>query len=51
MNRLDWVVVHVQNLRTSMNLGFATENAKGTAELDPVAEFTKGVEFLKNKYP
>jgi hypothetical protein len=34
-----------------MNLGFATENAKGTAELDPMDEFRKGVEFLKNEYP
>jgi Flp pilus assembly protein TadD len=34
-----------------MNLGFPTESAGGTAELDPVAEFRKGVELLKNEYP
>jgi tetratricopeptide (TPR) repeat protein len=34
-----------------MNLGFATESAKGTVELDPMDEFRKGVEFLKNEYP
>ncbi len=31
-----------------MNLGFATES---TAELNPMDEFRKGVEFLKNEYP
>ena len=34
-----------------MNLGFATESAKGTAEFNPMEEFRKGVEFLKNGYP
>jgi Flp pilus assembly protein TadD len=34
-----------------MNLGFPTETAKGTAELDPVAEFRQGVELLMNEYP
>lgn len=34
-----------------MNLGFATERAAGTAELTPMDEFRKGVEFLKNEYP
>jgi tetratricopeptide (TPR) repeat protein len=34
-----------------MNLGFATESAKGTVEFDPMDEFRKGVEFLKNEYP
>lgn len=34
-----------------MNLGFAKDSAKGTAELDPMDEFRKGVELLKNEYP
>ena len=34
-----------------MNLGFAKEIAKGTAELDPMAEFRAGIELLKNEYP
>jgi tetratricopeptide (TPR) repeat protein len=34
-----------------MNLGFATERTKGAAELDPMVEFRKGVELLKNEYP
>jgi tetratricopeptide (TPR) repeat protein len=34
-----------------MNIGFATEKAKGTTELDPMVEFKKGVELLKNEYP
>ncbi len=34
-----------------MNLGFATERITGTVELDPVDEFRKGVELLKNEYP
>ena len=34
-----------------MNLGFATERTAGTAEFDPMDEFRKGVEFLKNEYP
>jgi Flp pilus assembly protein TadD len=34
-----------------MNLGFPTESATGTAELDPVAEFRQGVELLMNEYP
>src|SRR5229473_4197606 len=34
-----------------MNLGFAKKSAKGTAELDPLAEFKEGVKLLKNEYP
>jgi tetratricopeptide (TPR) repeat protein len=34
-----------------MNLGFATERTKGLVELDPMIEFRKGVELLKNEYP
>jgi Flp pilus assembly protein TadD len=34
-----------------MNLGIATERTTGTVELDPVDEFRKGVELLKNEYP
>jgi tetratricopeptide (TPR) repeat protein len=34
-----------------MNLGFATERTKGALALDPMAEFRKGVELLKNEYP
>src|SRR3984893_13917071 len=34
-----------------MNVGFAPERTKGTVELDPMVEFRKGVELLKNEYP
>src|SRR2546421_9414883 len=34
-----------------MNLGFGKETAKGTTELDPMAEFREGIELLKNEYP
>jgi hypothetical protein len=34
-----------------MNLGIATERTKGIAELEPMVEFRKGVELLKNEYP
>src|SRR5258708_12895152 len=34
-----------------MNLGFAKKSAKGTAELDPMAEFKEGVKLLKDEYP
>jgi tetratricopeptide (TPR) repeat protein len=34
-----------------MKLGFATERTADTAELDPMNEFRKGVELLKNEYP
>src|SRR5712664_559911 len=34
-----------------MNLGFAKKSVKGTAELDPMAEFREGVKLLKNEYP
>jgi tetratricopeptide (TPR) repeat protein len=34
-----------------MNPGFATERTKSTAQLDPMVEFRKGVELLKNEYP
>jgi tetratricopeptide (TPR) repeat protein len=34
-----------------MNLGFATQRAPGTLEFDPMVEFRKGVELLKNEYP
>jgi tetratricopeptide (TPR) repeat protein len=34
-----------------MNLGLATERAKGTLEFDPMVEFRQGVELLKNEYP
>jgi tetratricopeptide (TPR) repeat protein len=34
-----------------MNLGFLTESTAGTAECDPLDEFRRGVEFLKNEYP
>jgi tetratricopeptide (TPR) repeat protein len=34
-----------------MNAGFASGTAKGTAELDPMAEFKEGVKLLKNEYP
>jgi hypothetical protein len=34
-----------------MNLGLATERTAETAEFDPMEEFKKGVELLKNGYP
>ena len=34
-----------------MNLGFAAEKNTSTAALDPMDEFRKGVELLKNEYP
>jgi tetratricopeptide (TPR) repeat protein len=34
-----------------MNLGRAAERTTNTAELDPMDEFRKGVELLKNEYP
>lgn len=34
-----------------MNLGFAAEKTASTAEFNPMDEFRKGVEFLKNEYP
>src|SRR5260370_12462820 len=34
-----------------MSLGSANKTAKGTAELDPMAEFKEGVKLLKNEYP
>jgi tetratricopeptide (TPR) repeat protein len=34
-----------------MKLGTATERTRNTAELDPMGEFRKGVELLKNEYP
>jgi Flp pilus assembly protein TadD len=34
-----------------MTLGFAAERTTNTAEFDPVDEFKKGVELLKNEYP
>ncbi len=34
-----------------MSLGFATERNTNTADLDPMDEFRKGVELLKNEYP
>jgi hypothetical protein len=34
-----------------MNLGFATEKNTSTAALDPMDEFRKGVELLKDEYP
>jgi tetratricopeptide (TPR) repeat protein len=34
-----------------MNLGFVTEKTADTVEFDPMDEFRKGVEFLKNEYP
>src|SRR5260370_15943146 len=37
--------------RTPMNIVSATERTTGTAEIDPVVEFKKGVELLKNEYP
>ena len=33
-----------------MNLGFATERTTNTVEFDPIDEFRKGVELLKNAY-
>ncbi len=32
-----------------MNLRFAPERTKGTVELDPIVEFSQGVELLKNE--
>jgi tetratricopeptide (TPR) repeat protein len=34
-----------------MNLGFAAQRITKTVEFNPVYEFRKGVEFLKNEYP
>jgi tetratricopeptide (TPR) repeat protein len=34
-----------------MNLGFAPESPKGTAEFDPMVEFREGIQLLKNEYP
>ena len=34
-----------------MNLGSTAEKTTGTVELDPMDEFRKGVELLKNEYP
>jgi tetratricopeptide (TPR) repeat protein len=34
-----------------MKLGFPTERTTQTVELDPMDEFKKGVELLKNEYP
>jgi tetratricopeptide (TPR) repeat protein len=34
-----------------MNLGLAAQRTAKTVELDPMYEFRKGVEFLKNEYP
>ena len=34
-----------------MNLGLAAERTTNTAEFDPMDEFRKGVELLKNEYP
>jgi tetratricopeptide (TPR) repeat protein len=34
-----------------MNSGFAPERTKGTVEFDPMVEFKKGVELLRNDYP
>jgi tetratricopeptide (TPR) repeat protein len=34
-----------------MNSVSATERTKGTEEIDPVVEFKKGVELLRNEYP
>jgi tetratricopeptide (TPR) repeat protein len=34
-----------------MSQGLATETTKGTAALDPMLEFKKGVELLKSEYP
>jgi tetratricopeptide (TPR) repeat protein len=34
-----------------MSLGLATERTKEAVEIDPMVEFKKGVELLKNDYP
>src|SRR5450756_2247777 len=34
-----------------MNSGFATESTKRTVQLDPVVDFKKGLELLRNEYP
>jgi tetratricopeptide (TPR) repeat protein len=34
-----------------MNSGLATESTKRTAQLDPVVDFKKGLELLRNEYP
>jgi tetratricopeptide (TPR) repeat protein len=34
-----------------MNPGFAMESAKGTAEVNAMAEFREGVKLLKDEYP
>jgi tetratricopeptide (TPR) repeat protein len=34
-----------------MNIVSATQRTKGTEEIDPVVEFKKGVELLRNEYP
>lgn len=34
-----------------MNSGFAAESAKRTVQLDPVVDFKKGLELLRNEYP
>jgi tetratricopeptide (TPR) repeat protein len=34
-----------------MSQGLATEPTKGTAAFDPMVEFRKGIELLKNEYP
>src|ERR1700730_885229 len=34
-----------------MNSGFATGRIKGTVQLDPVVDFKKGLELLRNEYP
>ena len=34
-----------------MNLGLATERAKGAVDPDPMVEFREGVALLKNEYP
>src|SRR5260370_33185722 len=44
-------MVESHNLRTSMNIVSATQRTEGTAEIDPVVEFKKGVELLRNEYP
>lgn len=34
-----------------MSLGLVTERTKDPAQIDPMVEFRKGVELLKNEYP
>ena len=34
-----------------MNSAFATGRIKGTVQLDPVVDFKKGLELLRNEYP